>query len=167
MKHRGAYPANWREIARLVKAEAGNRCERCGHPDEPPWKTAQGRFIPMWQSRTGSTQRAPSPCDKRCYHPPDNKQRMLTVHHLTNQKDDSRWFNLVALCQSCHLKVQGKVWMERGFMLEMADWFKPYAAAYFAWKLLGLELSREQVVARLHELLALGDPFFMVDLHVT
>lgn len=29
-----AYPANWPAIAARVKAMAGERCERCGHPNE-------------------------------------------------------------------------------------------------------------------------------------
>jgi hypothetical protein len=30
-KQRGAYPTDWRELARLVKDEAGWCCVRCGH----------------------------------------------------------------------------------------------------------------------------------------
>jgi 5-methylcytosine-specific restriction endonuclease McrA len=33
-KSTGEYPANWTEIALAVKAEAGNKCVRCGHADD-------------------------------------------------------------------------------------------------------------------------------------
>jgi hypothetical protein len=29
------YPDNWEEISTRIKNKAGNRCERCNHPDEP------------------------------------------------------------------------------------------------------------------------------------
>ena len=35
----------------------------------------------------------------------------LTVHHLTGDKANMRWWNLAPLCQRCHLHIQGKVVM--------------------------------------------------------
>ena len=43
--------------------------------------------------------------------------RILTVHHLTGEKADCRWWNLAALCQRCHLTIQGRVVMERALIL--------------------------------------------------
>ena len=31
---KGDYPPNWPEIAQVVKAQAGWRCEHCGHPHD-------------------------------------------------------------------------------------------------------------------------------------
>jgi len=45
--------------------------------------------------------------------------------------------------------------MAQGYMFEHDDWFKPYAAGYYARKYLGEDLSREEVESRLEELLAL------------
>lgn len=85
--------------------------------------------------------------------------RVLTVHHLqTDSKLDCRWWNLAALCQRDHLYMQGKVIMDRPFILEHSDWFKPYAAGFYAWKYLGEDLTREETVGRLDELLALENP---------
>jgi hypothetical protein len=81
--------------------------------------------------------------------------RILTVHHLNERKPDCRWWNLAALCQRCHLYVQRKVLMERVYPWEHSDWFKPYAAGWYAYAYLGEELSRADVAARLDELLAL------------
>ena len=81
--------------------------------------------------------------------------RILTVHHLTGVKSDLRWWNLAALCQRCHLQVQGKVRMERVYPWEHSAWFRPYVAGYYAWTYLGEDLSRRETLARLDELLAL------------
>lgn len=81
--------------------------------------------------------------------------RILTTHHLTMQKADCRWWNLAALCQRCHLTIQGRVDMNRVYPLEHSAWFKPYAAGWYAWTYLGLELDRAETMERLDELLAL------------
>jgi hypothetical protein len=81
--------------------------------------------------------------------------RILTVHHLNEVKSDLRWWNLASLCQRCHLYIQRKVQMERVYPYEHSEWFKPYAAGWYAYAYLGEELSREQAMMRLDELLAL------------
>jgi hypothetical protein len=81
--------------------------------------------------------------------------RILTVHHLNEVKRDCRWHNLAALCQRCHLYIQRKVTMEQLYPYEHSEWFKPYAAAFYASTYLGEELTRDQTMARLDELLAL------------
>jgi hypothetical protein len=115
----GEYPADWPEIARRTKDEAGWCCVRCQHPHDPP---------------NGYT---------------------LTVHHLNMDKSDCRWFNIAALCQRCHLSIQGRVIMDRPWLFEHTDWFRPYVAGFYAWKYLHEDLSRDEVMARLPELLAL------------
>jgi hypothetical protein len=81
--------------------------------------------------------------------------RILTVHHLDGVKANCRWWNLVALCQRCHLQIQGKVQMARVWPWEHTDWFQPYVAGYYAWAYLGEDVPRDQADARLDELLAL------------
>lgn len=158
-----AWEKNAPAIKDLVREQAGHRCVRCGHPYR---KGEHGRG--EW-----------SPCDVYCTHgdpvrhrdisertrPPHAREwtsivteaqwRILTVHHLNGVKHDCRWWNLVALCQRCHLSIQGRVVMERIYPFEHSDWFKPYVAGYYAAAYLGEELSREQVMTRLDELLSL------------
>jgi hypothetical protein len=81
--------------------------------------------------------------------------RILTVHHLNGVKHDCRWFNLVSLCQRCHLSIQTRVVMERPYHQEHSEWFKPFAAAYYANVYLGLEPTIEETQERLEEFLAL------------
>jgi hypothetical protein len=159
----------------LVRALAGHRCVRCGHPYR---KGEHGKG--EW-----------SPCDERCTHAgpargklfpgsptypwrpieftpaypiarewairmsTEAQWRILTVHHLTMDKADLRWWNLASLCQRCHLQIQGKVQMARVYPWPHSEWFKPYAAGWYAWSYLGEELTREETMARLDELLAL------------
>lgn len=56
----------------------------------------------------------------------------LTVHHLDIDPSNCAWWNIPALCQRCHLTIQGKVIMERYFMFAHSEWFKPYLAGYYA-----------------------------------
>ena len=92
----------------------------------------------------------------RCDHRHDVPSgHVLTVHHLDGDKANCRWWNLAALCQRCHLHIQGTVVMEQPFIYEHSAWFKPYVAGFYAWKYLGEDLTREAVEARMGELLAL------------
>lgn len=89
------------------------------------------------------------------------KRRVLTVHHLTGHwgatgdaKRDCRWWNLVALCQRCHLQIQGKVQMDRPYLLTHSEWFRPYAAGWYAWKYESRYITRAEAEERMAELLA-------------
>ena len=93
----------------------------------------------------------------RCDHPHDPAAgRTLTVHHLTGEKDRNDWWNLLPLCQACHLTIQGRVDVRRPWvLLPHTPWFRPYVAGWYAWRYLGESLTREEVEARMNELLAL------------
>lgn len=90
-------------------------------------------------------------------HDPDPRTgNTLTVHHLDLNPANCRWWNIPALCQRCHLTIQAKVYMDRPWvMTEHSPWFQPYVAGFYAMKYLGEDLERDQVLARLPELLAL------------
>jgi len=139
-RFRGEYVENRKELHNAVRAHAGNRCIRCGHPG-------------------GDTFAQRSQCDDRCTHPRDGKLRILTVHHLTGQKDDNRWWNLLALCQGCHLTVQGRVIPERPWLLEHSPWFVPYVCGFYASYYGGEDITREQADADPDRYLALGQPW--------
>lgn len=75
---------------------------------------------------------------ERCSHPHDiSANRVLTVHHLDGDKKNIEDWNLAALCQVCHLQIQGRVKMDQLFFLEIlpvSGWFKPHYAGYLASK---------------------------------
>lgn len=95
----------------------------------------------------------------RCRHPHDPATGYtLTVHHLTMNKSEpfAHWWAFAVLCQRCHLSIQAKVDLNRPWvMAEHSTWFKPYIAGAYAHKYLGLALSRDEVMARLDDLLAI------------
>ena len=78
----------------------------------------------------------------------------LTVHHLDLNPANCAWWNIPALCQRCHLRIQNKVVMERRWMFEHSEWFKPYVAGYYA-HLNGLPETKAYIRTHLDELLAL------------
>lgn len=80
--------------------------------------------------------------------------KILTTHHFDGDKSNDRWRNLLALCQVCHLQVQAKVDPEVPWFLEHSDWIKPYVAAFYAAKYEGKEITRQEAIARMEELLA-------------
>jgi len=71
---------------------------------------------------------------ERCGHAHEVESgHVLTVHHLDGDKGNCAAWNLAALCQRCHLKIQGRVRMEQGFMeqiLPVSKWFRPHLAGY-------------------------------------
>lgn len=93
----------------------------------------------------------------RCQHRHDPELGYtLTVHHADLSPANCAWWNLLPLCQRCHLSIQGRVVLDRPWvMTEHSEWFRPYVAGFYAKKYLGLDLSRDEVEARLDELLDL------------
>ena len=92
----------------------------------------------------------------RCGHPHDPANGYtLTVHHLDLDPSNNRWWNLAALCQRCHLSIQARVVMERTWMFEHSEWFKPYVAGYYAYHH-QLPDDRQNVMVRVDELIKLG-----------
>lgn len=176
------YPFAWHDLGdgkgvkHLVREQAGHRCVRCGHPYEAG-KHGKGEWSPCddacehggpyralkkdgawFDNFTRYDSRGPRPRDLPWATAVEAQWRILTVHHLRlghDHKRDLRWWNLAALCQRCHLQIQGKVQLERVWPHEHSEWFKPYAAGWYAWSYLGEDLTREQAEARLDELLAL------------
>lgn len=139
-RFRGEYIPERKALHNAVRAAAGDRCIRCGHP-------------------SGDTFAERMPCDERCTHPRDGKLRILTVHHLDGHKANNRWWNLLALCQSCHLTIQGRVIPERPWLFEHSPWFKPYVAGFYASFYGGLDITREEAEANIDLYLAMGQPW--------
>lgn len=80
--------------------------------------------------------------------------RILTTHHFDGDKSNDAWYNLLPLCQVCHLQIQGKVDPEQPWFLPHSDWLKPYVAGFYANKYEGRNITRDEAVARMDELLS-------------
>lgn len=151
---RGEYPPNWKEISNEVKAEACYRCVRCHHPF--------GAYGGV------------SVCDGRCdaskgfhvarglvspYHIELLDGINYGVHHFDGDKSNCRWWNLMPLCNSCHLTIQATVIPERPWLFEHSEWAKPYIAGFYSWYYGAGELPRGAVEAELDRWLAHGQPW--------
>lgn len=143
----GEYPSDWKAISDASCSAVGNRCIRCRHPYT---KGTHGKG--QW-----------TPCDERCNHggPIQNlggiilaEWRILTVHHMDGNKANCIWWNLLPLCQRCHLQIQTRLNPQQPYILEHSDWIKPYVAGFYAKKYEGRELSFMQVISELDRLLA-------------
>ena len=80
--------------------------------------------------------------------------RILTTHHFDGDKANDEWWNLLPLCQVCHLHIQGKVDPETPWFLEHSGWLKLYVCGYYASKYEGRNITREEAIERMDELLA-------------
>lgn len=156
---RGEYPLGWKYLSDAVKASVGHRCIRCFHPF-----TEEGK---------------PLVCDSQCdqhkgVHRNNDPRfqwsivqlsdgRLLGlnygVHHFDGDKSNNRWWNLMPLCNSCHLKIQGGVIPERQWLFEHSGWMKPYVAGFYAFWFERLDVTREEVEGDLDRFLALGQPW--------
>lgn len=118
-----------------------------------------GEYPANWKAIALATKDAAGWKCVRCGHVHDPAAGYtLTVHHLDLNPANCCWWNLAALCQRCHLHIQGKVVMERTYMFEHSTWFRPYVAGYYGKKFLNEDLSREEVESRMEELLSYGKP---------
>lgn len=169
----GEYPGNWNAIGDRVREEAGHRCIRCGHPFRTG-RHGKGQWTPCDEQCThsgplgflysdgfvhgyefsGEARDLVRKCDKHGGDRPLAEWRILTVHHLDGNKSNCEWWNLLALCQRCHLQIQTRLNPEIPYFLEHSDWFKPYVAGFYAFKYEGKRLTRAAVEKRLDELLA-------------
>lgn len=167
------YPYAWHSgepaIKDHIRETAGNRCQRCGHPyakGDGQWSacdhqcTHEGPY--RWKRPAEENWHEGALLAPQAMHLHqingslvEAEWRILTVHHLNQVKADCRWWNLTSLCQRCHLRVQRVVLMERVWPWPHSDWFKPHAAGWYAHAYLGLDLTRDETLARLDELLDL------------
>lgn len=96
-------------------------------------RKSTGEYPPEWGILAWNIKKAAGWKCVRCgaQHDP-SAGNTLTVHHLDLDKSNCRWHNLVALCQRCHLQIQHKVYLSRPWLYEHTQWFKPFAAGYYA-----------------------------------
>ena len=164
-RYRGEYPRDWPEVAERAKRAAGYRCVRCGHAFYMPHRDVPAGEIGARAART------PMACDDECDvsrgHPfgvlalgegPTPRGLSYGVHHLDGDKSNCRWWNLLPMCNSCHLGVQAKVDPETPYLWEHSTWFKPYVAGFYAFYYGGVELP---------DLRAADDPAESIDFYLS
>lgn len=55
---------------------------------------------------------------------------MLTVHHFDGNKGNCLLWNLPALCQRCHLRIQARVDLRQPVLVLPSVWAMPYIAGF-------------------------------------
>ena len=119
-------------------------------------RPSSGKYPDNWPEIAKAIKDAADWCCIRCGHAHEVESGyVLTVHHLDLNKSNCYWWNLVALCQRCHLRIQAKVVMIQPWMFEHSEWFKPYVAGYYA-NLWGLSDDRDYVMENIEMLINLG-----------
>lgn len=102
------YGSDWKRISKAVKHRAGDRCELCGAPNGEKiirqkkcgaeWTLAEiGRWV----------------CKKERIRYGEPIKVVLTVHHIDFNKMNNKKWNLIALCQRCHLRLDLGYKMEK------------------------------------------------------
>lgn len=164
------YPLNWHRVVGqaggvkdMCRFSWDMRCERCGHPyakGAGEWSACDDECFTNDRHRfDADTTRTRWEYDGESgdgIEIVEAHWRILTVHHLLHGHDakrDLRWWNLTALCQRCHLTIQGRVLMDRVWPWEHTDWFKVHAAGFYAAAYEGRDITFEEAVERLDELL--------------
>jgi hypothetical protein len=149
----GEYPPNWKTISLEAKVAAGYRCVRCRH-------SFSFEGVPLFCVDDCDLSKGRHGGDAITW---DGDPRLpglnYGVHHLDGDKSNCRWWNLLPLCNSCHLKIQSRVIPERPWLFEHSEWFKPYAGGFYAFWFAKLEPTRLEVEADVDRFLALGQPW--------
>ena len=106
----------------------------------------RGEYPENWKEIAWRVKEAASWKCIRCGHPHNvDTKHVLTVHHLDGQKNNCRWWNLLALCQRCHLSIQARVSMDQFYFGEHTEWFRPYVAGWAAEMLEGMRIERHHL----------------------
>ena len=92
----------------------------------------RGEYPDDWAEISKAVKDAADWCCVRCgeYHNP-SAGYCLTVHHFDGNKSNCDEWNLMALCQRCHLSVQARVDPEIGLLHEPSNWIRPYIAGFY------------------------------------
>jgi hypothetical protein len=120
-------------------------------------RKGSGEYPKDWSKIATAAKEAAGWACARCGRPHDPcSGYTLTVHHADLDKSNCRWWNLLPLCQRCHLQIQHKVNLDRPWVwFEHSTWFKPYVGGFYAWKYLGRDVTREEVEAGLEWFVAI------------
>lgn len=84
------YPKNWKDIVKLEKIRAGNRCEMCGVKNGSRiWWDQYGIWHYYYYNQQG---KKPT-------------KIVLTTHHIDGNKKNNKYPNLLVCCQRHHLRL--------------------------------------------------------------
>jgi len=90
-----------------------------------------GDYPPNWGEIAQRIKDAAGWKCERCGHPHEpGAGYTLTTAHLIPDKNNCADWNLAALCQRCHLSIQGRVDFTQQYMLPHSAWMKPHVEGF-------------------------------------
>lgn len=90
-------------------------------------------YPPHWPAVARDVKDAAGWTCARCSHRHEPESgHTLTVHHFNGRASDLRRWNLMPLCQRCHLSVQGRVNVPQAMLFAPSPWALPYIAGAIA-----------------------------------
>lgn len=99
------------------------------------------KYPPNWNEIAEAIKAKHNYCCERCGHKHEPETGYtLTVHHLDGNPQNNEAWNLVALCQRCHLSIQARVNFPEILkqnlfpFFEVAEWFKAHWQGYLESK---------------------------------
>lgn len=94
-------------------------------------RRVESDYPPDWKDIARGVKEAANWTCVRCDHPHDPQAGYtLTVHHLAMDPANCELWNLAALCQRCHLKIQNRMDFHQQYMLEHSAWMKPFVEGF-------------------------------------
>ena len=97
------YPKNWREISARVRIRAGNKCELCDRLNHHYYDgnklchEAEVEWFLLCKKNPGLVKE-----------PGKIIKIVLTTHHLDFNPSNNEEYNLMALCQRCHNRLDAR-----------------------------------------------------------
>lgn len=92
----------------------------------------RGEYAPDWKTIARMVKDEARMCCVRCKHPhAPGVGRTLTVHHFDGDKANNARWNLMPLCQACHLSVQARVSPENPLLFSPSAWAIPYVVGFY------------------------------------
>jgi hypothetical protein len=95
-----------------------------------------GRYPPEWPLIAYAIKCMAGWCCERCGVPHGPVPNVLTVHHLDFDKWNMQTWNLAALCQRCHLRVQALIpygMFYQDWPFDHSPWMARHVAEYNEW----------------------------------
>lgn len=93
-----------------------------------------GDYPPDWEAIARKVKEGAGWKCERCRVPHGNVPNVLTVHHLDFNKWNCERWNLAALCQRCHLRIQARVvWYQETLDGVHSEWLARHIIAYNEW----------------------------------
>ena len=94
-----------------------------------------GEYPPEWPIIAERVkERAAWRCVRCSMHHAPRNGYTLTVHHLDGNKSNCEKWNLAALCQRCHLRIQATISMGQAFLFPdlHTAWMRPFLIGRWA-----------------------------------